>query len=78
MIHLPESVRVDLCLTACAMRKSFEGLHALVRDHLSLDAFGGHCPHALREIRLRLHACRTSATFFSTESRRSRFLRIFH
>ena len=42
MIHLPASVRVYLCLTACDMRKSFDGLHALVRDHLELDPFGGH------------------------------------
>jgi transposase len=42
MIHLPASVRVYLCLTACDMRKSFDGLHQLVRDHLALDAFGGH------------------------------------
>ena len=42
MIHLPASVRVYLCLTACDMRKSFDGLHALVRDHLELDAFAGH------------------------------------
>ena len=28
MIHLPASVRVYLCLTACDMRKSFDGLHA--------------------------------------------------
>jgi transposase len=42
MIHLPASVRVYLCLTACDMRKSFDGLHALVRDHLQLDAFAGH------------------------------------
>jgi len=42
MIHLPASVRVYLCLTACDMRKSFDGLHALVREHLVLDAFAGH------------------------------------
>jgi transposase len=42
MIHLPGSVRVYLCLTACDMRKSFDGLHALVREHLELDPFGGH------------------------------------
>jgi transposase len=42
MIHLPASVRVYLCLTACDMRRSFDGLHALVRDHLELDAFAGH------------------------------------
>jgi transposase len=42
MIHLPASVRVYLCLSPCDMRRSFDGLHALVRDHLQLDAFGGH------------------------------------
>ena len=42
MIHLPASVRVSLCLTACDMRRSFDGLHALVRDHLALDVFAGH------------------------------------
>jgi transposase len=42
MIHLPASVRVYLCLTPCDMRKSFDSLHALVRDYLELDAFAGH------------------------------------
>lgn len=42
MIHLPASVRVYLCLSPCDMRKSFDGLHALVRDHLGEDAFAGH------------------------------------
>ena len=42
MIHLPASVRVYLCLSACDMRKSFDGLHTLVRDYLELDAFAGH------------------------------------
>ena len=42
MIHLSASVRVYLCLTACDMRKSFDGLHALVREHLQLDVFAGH------------------------------------
>jgi transposase len=42
MIHLPASVRVYLCLTACDMRKSFDSLNALVRDHLELDAYAGH------------------------------------
>lgn len=42
MIHLPASVRVYLCLTPCDMRKSFDSLQALVRDHLELDAFAGH------------------------------------
>src|SRR5260370_41874921 len=42
MIQLPGSVRGNLCLTACDMRKSFDGLRALVREHLELDAFTGH------------------------------------
>jgi transposase len=42
VIYLPASVRVYLCLTPCDMRKSFDGLHALVREHLELDAFAGH------------------------------------
>jgi transposase len=42
MIHLPASVRVYLCRTACDMRKSFDGLHALMREHLELDPFAGH------------------------------------
>ena len=42
MIHLPASVQVYLCLSPCDMRRSFDGLHALVRDHLQLDAFAGH------------------------------------
>jgi transposase len=42
MIQLPASVWVYLCLTACDIRKSFDGLHALVREHLELDAFTGH------------------------------------
>lgn len=35
-------MRVYLCLTLCDMRKSFDSLQALVRDHLELDAFAGH------------------------------------
>ncbi|MBV8811960.1 MAG: IS66 family insertion sequence element accessory protein TnpB [Acidobacteriaceae bacterium] len=42
MIHLPASLRIYLCLTACDMRKSFDSLHAPVRDHLELDAYAGH------------------------------------
>jgi transposase len=42
MIHLPASVRVYLCLTPTDMRRSFDGLYALVRDHLQLDAFAGY------------------------------------
>ena len=42
MIHLPASVRVYLCLTPCDMRKSFDSLQALVREHLELAALAGH------------------------------------
>jgi transposase len=42
MIHLPASVRVYLCVTACDMRKSFDGLQALVRQAMELDPFAGH------------------------------------
>ena len=42
MMHLPASVRVYLCLSPRDMRRSFDGLHALVRDHLQLDPFAGH------------------------------------
>ena len=42
MIHLPASVRVYLCLTPCDLRKSFDSLQAMVREHLELDAFAGH------------------------------------
>ena len=42
MIHLPASVRVYLATSPCDMRRSFDGLHALVNAVLQLDAFGGH------------------------------------
>jgi transposase len=42
MMHLPASVRVYLCASACDMRKSFDGLHAMVTQSMELDAFGGH------------------------------------
>ncbi len=41
-MHLPASVRVYLCTTPCDMRRSFDGLHALVTGSMHLDAFGGH------------------------------------
>jgi len=49
MIHLTASVRVYLCLSPCDMRRSFDGLHALVRDHLQLDPFAGHSKFQVRE-----------------------------
>ena len=42
MIHLPASVRVYLCLTACDMRKSFDSLASLVRSQMDLDPLVGH------------------------------------
>lgn len=42
MIHLPASVRVYLAMAPCDMRRSFDGLFALVQESLALDAFGGH------------------------------------
>jgi transposase len=42
MMHLPASVRIYVCLTPCDMRKSFDGLHVLVTEHLKLDALAGH------------------------------------
>ena len=42
MIHLPASVRVYLCTSPCDMRRSFDGLHALVTGVMKLDAFAGH------------------------------------
>src|SRR3974377_1031545 len=42
MIHLPASVRVYLATAPCDMRRSFDGLHALVSAVLRLDAFAGH------------------------------------
>jgi transposase len=42
MIGLPSAVRVFLCTTPTDMRKSFDGLTALVRDHLRLPPLSGH------------------------------------
>ena len=42
MIHLPASVRVYLCTSPCDMRRSFDGLHALVTGAMKMDAFAGH------------------------------------
>jgi len=41
MIYLPASVRVYLCLTACDMRKSFDGLAEVVRSFLGHDPLSG-------------------------------------
>ena len=41
MIHLPASVRVYLATSPCDMRRSFDGLHALVNAVMQLGAFAG-------------------------------------
>ena len=41
-MHLPASVRVYLCTAPCDMRRSFDGLHAMVTNAMQLDALGGH------------------------------------
>ena len=42
MIHLPASVRVYLAMAPCDMRRSFDGLFALVQESMQFDAFAGH------------------------------------
>jgi transposase len=42
MIYLPASVRVYLCTMPCDMRRSFDGLQALVTNAMQLDVFAGH------------------------------------
>ena len=42
MIALPAAVRIYLCTTPCDMRKSFDGLHALVVNAMRLDPLAGH------------------------------------
>ena len=41
-MHLPASLRVYLCTAPCDMRRSFDGLHALVTNAMQLDALAGH------------------------------------
>ena len=42
MLTLPPSTRGCVATKHADMRRSFDGLHALVRDHLQLDPFAGH------------------------------------
>ena len=42
MLSLPPSVRVFVCTTPTDMRKSFDGLCALVESALKQDPFSGH------------------------------------
>jgi transposase len=42
MLSLPANVRIYLCTTPTDMRKSFDGLHTLVRQVFQLDPLDGH------------------------------------
>lgn len=42
MLSLPPSVRVFLCLRPTDMRRSFDGLCAMVEELLQRDPFSGH------------------------------------
>lgn len=42
MLNLPANVRIYLCTTPADMRKSFDGLHVLVRQVFELDPLDGH------------------------------------
>ena len=42
MLSLPANVRLYLCATPTDMRKSFDGLHTLVRQVFDLDPLDGH------------------------------------
>ena len=72
MIHLPASVRVYLCLAPADMRRSFDGLHALVRDHLQLDAFAGHLYIFSNRRKDRLKGTATASRFGRSAWRKAR------
>lgn len=42
MVGLSPATKVSLAVGATDLRKSFEGLHGLVRDRLALDPSSGH------------------------------------
>jgi transposase len=42
MITVPSSTRIFLCVTPVDMRKSFDSLAGLVRDHLGENPLSGH------------------------------------
>ena len=42
MLNFPPAVRIWLCTMPADMRKSFDGLAELVRQHLQIDPLSGH------------------------------------
>ena len=42
MLSFPGNVRIYLCTTPTDMRKSFDGLHTLVRQVFQVDPLSGH------------------------------------
>ena len=42
MLSLPLPVRILVCTKAADMRRSFDGLAALVREHVGADPLSGH------------------------------------
>ena len=42
MLNLPANVRIYLCTAPTDMRKSFDGLHTLVRQVFEVDPLDGH------------------------------------
>ena len=42
MLSLPELVQIHFCMQPTDMRKGFDSLAALVRDHLEHDPLSGH------------------------------------
>lgn len=42
MLSLPLPVRILVCTKPADMRRSFDGLAALVREHLGADPLSGH------------------------------------
>jgi transposase len=56
MFGLGPATRIYLAVEAIDMRKGFEGLHGLVRDHLRYDPLSGHLFLFTNKTRTRLKA----------------------
>jgi transposase len=56
MFGLALATRIYIALDAVDMRKGFEGLHGLVRDHLGQDPLSGHLFLFTNRTRTRLKA----------------------